>query len=81
MRYFYECGGCDHLHPLGWTGDCRDDTQRYTSDVLDEPDVMVMDEHAPIPPDGVVPRQGVEYGCGVWTCADCYQQEGSEELS
>ena len=28
-RYF-RCGGCDHLHPFGWTGDCRDNNQRFT---------------------------------------------------
>ena len=27
---FYRCGGCDHLHPYGWIGDCRDNAQRYT---------------------------------------------------
>ena len=33
---FFECGGCDHLHPYGWTGDCRNDTNRFTYDKLDE---------------------------------------------
>lgn len=25
----YECGCCDNLHPWDFTGDCRDDTNRY----------------------------------------------------
>lgn len=29
---FYECGGCDNYHPLGFTGDCRDDKNRYNFD-------------------------------------------------
>lgn len=33
---FYLCGGCDHFHPLGWTGDCRDNSQRFTADKLNE---------------------------------------------
>lgn len=32
---FYLCGSCDHYHPLGWKGDCRDDSQRFTTDQLD----------------------------------------------
>lgn len=32
VRYFYECGGCDCYHPLGWFGDCRDDSMRYNFD-------------------------------------------------
>ena len=32
MKYFYECGGCDCLHPLGFTGDCREDKNRYNFD-------------------------------------------------
>lgn len=32
---FYLCGGCDHLHPFGWTGDCRDNSQRFTHDQVD----------------------------------------------
>lgn len=37
-QYFYECGGCDNYHPLGWTGDCRDDANRYH---FDDEDNMV----------------------------------------
>lgn len=33
-KFFY-CGGCDHLHPFGWTGDCRDDSQRFTYDRIE----------------------------------------------
>lgn len=32
---FYSCGGCEHYHPLGWTGDCRDDLRRFTAAELD----------------------------------------------
>ena len=31
-KYFYECGGCDNYHPLGFVGDCRDDANRYNYD-------------------------------------------------
>jgi hypothetical protein len=24
----YQCGSCEQYHPVGWTGDCRDDSQR-----------------------------------------------------
>lgn len=33
---YYLCGGCGHLHPFGWTGDCRVDENRFTYDQLDE---------------------------------------------
>lgn len=33
---FFECGGCEHLHPFGWAGDCRDDSMRYAAAALDE---------------------------------------------
>ena len=29
------CGQCGHYHFLGWTGDCRDDAHRFTTDDLD----------------------------------------------
>lgn len=32
MRYFYECGICDHLHPCQFMGDCRDDSNRFTDE-------------------------------------------------
>lgn len=32
MKYFFECGGCDCYHPLGFTGDCRDDENRFNFD-------------------------------------------------
>lgn len=32
---FYECGGCGHLHPFGWAGDCRNDATRYSNGELD----------------------------------------------
>ena len=33
---FYECGGCGHCHPFGFSGDCRDDKNRFTHAELDE---------------------------------------------
>lgn len=33
---FYLCGCCEHWHPLSWTGDCRDNAQRFTTMQLDE---------------------------------------------
>lgn len=33
---FYWCGGCDHWHPSGYTGDCRNDKVRFTAQQLDE---------------------------------------------
>lgn len=33
---FYLCGGCDHNHHEGFTGDCREDAQRFTDQQLDE---------------------------------------------
>lgn len=32
---FYQCGGCDHLHPISW-GDCRDDAFRFTASELED---------------------------------------------
>ncbi len=32
---FYECGICDHYHPASFTGDCRDDANRFFADELD----------------------------------------------
>lgn len=32
----FECGGCCQYHPKGFDGDCRDDANRLTDDVLDE---------------------------------------------
>lgn len=28
-----DCGQCDGMHPPGFTGDCRDDINRWPSDV------------------------------------------------
>jgi hypothetical protein len=33
---YAECGGCGHIHPLAFGGDCRDDGNRFTDDMLDE---------------------------------------------
>jgi hypothetical protein len=33
---FYDCGICEHYHPNGFHGDCRDDSNRFTADQLDE---------------------------------------------
>lgn len=34
--WFYECGICDCLHPCGFAGDCRDDSNRFALDELEE---------------------------------------------
>jgi hypothetical protein len=36
IYYFYECGICDCLHPCGFAGDCRDDSNRFALDELEE---------------------------------------------
>ena len=35
MHIYYECGICGYYHPWNWNGDCRDDTNRFTSECLD----------------------------------------------
>ena len=33
MRYIiYECGICDCYHPWDWSGDCRDNDNRFSPD-------------------------------------------------
>ncbi len=41
MVTYYECGICDHLHPIDFTGDCRDDSNRFTNDVLTFDDTVI----------------------------------------
>lgn len=36
MPRFFRCGGCDHLHWFGWTGDCRTDYMRFSDSDLEE---------------------------------------------
>jgi hypothetical protein len=45
---FYECGICDHYHPINWDGDCRDDTNRFAGDELDEKYTMDGWEEVPM---------------------------------
>jgi hypothetical protein len=33
---YADCGCCDHYHPETFGGDCRDDSNRFTADELDE---------------------------------------------
>lgn len=33
---FYRCGICECLHPIHWSGDCREDAARFAPDQLDE---------------------------------------------
>ncbi len=40
MARYYECGICDHLHPWDWSGDCRDDANRHTADVIHDGDTI-----------------------------------------
>ena len=32
---YYECEICDDLHPWEWSGDCRDDANRFTHEDLE----------------------------------------------
>ena len=56
---FIECGCCGHYHSPGFTGDCREDGERFTATqiemefgpnvwdrVLDLDEQMRMEEHA-----------------------------------
>jgi len=33
---FYECGICGNLHRWEWSGDCREDSERYTMDYIED---------------------------------------------
>jgi hypothetical protein len=33
---FADCGSCGSYHPVDFYGDCRDDSNRFTCDYLDE---------------------------------------------
>ena len=30
MDKYFECGCCGHYHRVGFTGDCREDSERFT---------------------------------------------------
>jgi hypothetical protein len=32
-------------------------------------------------PMGLRPRRGIDYGCGKWTCTDCYEPDVSDGTS
>jgi hypothetical protein len=34
----YECGICSHYHPTSFTGDCRNDSMRYTHKQIEQMD-------------------------------------------
>jgi len=38
-----------------------------------------LDEDAPIPPEGLRPQHGVEYGCGDWGCTSCYEPDVDDD--
>ena len=38
MKPLVSCGGCGQFHPKGFTGDCRDDANRYP---VEDPTVVV----------------------------------------
>jgi len=38
---FYECGICDCIHPWEFSGDCREDAQRYALDELEDDDELL----------------------------------------
>jgi hypothetical protein len=33
-QVFYQCGGCGAFHPASFTGDCRDDFNRFNAEDL-----------------------------------------------
>lgn len=33
---YFRCGGCEHLHPFGWDGDCREDSMRFTDEQVEK---------------------------------------------
>jgi hypothetical protein len=35
LPQYYQCGICEHYHPVRWDGDCRDDSNRYAPDEID----------------------------------------------
>ena len=35
-QVFVECGGCGSYHRKDWYGDCRDDSERFTMDYLED---------------------------------------------
>lgn len=35
-KTFYQCGCCDQFHPWNFTGDCRDDANRFSAEDLPE---------------------------------------------
>lgn len=44
-------------------------------------DFPQLDQDAPPVPDGLRPRDGVEFGCGNPTCTDCYEARCDALLS
>ena len=38
---YYECGICDHLHLWNWSGDCREDANRFTLSDLEDAGVDI----------------------------------------
>lgn len=55
------------------------DTPTYRQETIREHRLRKLDPDAPIPPAGLRPQQGVEYGCGAWTCADCYEPDVDDD--
>jgi len=49
---FYECGICGHYHPIEWDGDCRDDTNRFSGNQLDDKFGQDGWEEVPMPDTG-----------------------------
>ncbi len=54
MKYF-ECGICGCFHLWEFQGDCRDDSQRFTSDsIKDDDEVLTWDDRIDADRDGEV---------------------------
>lgn len=41
MLRYYECEICDYIHPWQWNGDCRDNSNRLTMDVIEPEDIVL----------------------------------------
>lgn len=44
VNTFVECGCCGHYHRVDFTGDCREDSERYRFDTLPKNAEVIEDE-------------------------------------
>jgi len=38
---YEECGCCGYFHRIGYTGDCRDDEQRFMLDEFEDEEILI----------------------------------------